>query len=52
MTALHRTVKLCRRALPSVAVSIALTGAAAAQTTQSNPLEDAPDTQLFRSILG
>jgi hypothetical protein len=52
MTALHRTVKLCRRALPSVAISIALTGAAAAQTTQSNPLEDAPDTQLFRSILG
>jgi hypothetical protein len=52
MTAFRLTMRLCTRAAASAAIAVALTGAAAAQAEGSSPLEDAPDVQLFRSILG
>jgi len=53
MTAFRWTVKACGRALACAAVAAALTGAAAAQNANdSGPLDDAPDVQFFRSILG
>jgi hypothetical protein len=50
MTAFRWTVKACSRALTCAAIAAAMTGAAAAQS-DSGPLDDAPDVQLFRSIM-
>lgn len=46
----HRTMKTCRTALTCAAVAALVAGSAVAQ--ESSPLDDAPDVQLFRSILG
>jgi len=52
MMAFRLTVKVCTRAAACAVIAVALTGAAAAQSqNESSPLDDAPDVQLFRSIL-
>jgi hypothetical protein len=52
MTAFRLTMRLCTKAAVCAAVAVALTGAAAAQAeNETSPLDDAPDVQLFRSIL-
>jgi hypothetical protein len=52
MAAFRLTMALCSRAAACAVIAVALTGAAAAQAEGSSPLEDAPDVQFFRSILG
>jgi hypothetical protein len=53
MTALRLTMKLCARTAACAVIAVALTGVAAAQAeNEKSPLDDAPDMQLFRSLLG
>ena len=53
MTAFRWTVTLCSRVAACSVLAVAMIGTAAAQAqNESSPLENAPDVQLFRSILG
>ena len=53
MTPFRWTMTLCSRMAACAIIAVALTGTAAAQAeNEKSPLDDAPDVQLFRGILG